>query len=271
MGTVRENSVGLAVLCFDTAEYLPVIARLMLPVTGGMTVCFPYTSYGGLLPQKKVEREVMRTVLSDERIRLFRPEVRFMASAGMERRELTLRNLVLERMDEDGWDYTLFCDSDEIYFPGEFTAARDAVLSSGWDAAYCRYVDYYKYPDVMITAGGGYVPLLQRSGFRYSRKASYDVRVDSSRRILFDDTRTVGIAEGVTMHHLSWVRASIRDKLSCWSGGENVTAKQISEFNSFYKSFVRPRTYNTPVPVRLPSYDAEAVRVWRSELKKIIE
>lgn len=267
----RNNNIGLAVLCFDTAEYLDTIARLMLPVVGGITVCLPYTSYGGMLPQKKVVREVERVVMSEERIRLFRPDIRFNAAAGIERRELTLRNLVLERMDEDGWHYTCFCDGDEIYFPDEFYKAADEMICRGYDAAYCKFVDYYKYPDVKIIDTAGYVPVFQRSGLRYSRKMSYNVRVDRARKVMLDDGRRVEILDGVTMHHLSWVRSNIRNKLSCWSGGENVTVKQISEFNSFYKSFVRTKTYNTPVPVRLPSYDAEAVRVWHSKLKKILE
>ena len=96
------------------------------------------------------------------------------------------RNLLLERADEDGYDYVTLLDGDEILLSGEYSKVREEVLSQGLDAAYCRCHEYWKWPDVRMLSPVEYVPVMQRCGLRYTRRTVYSVRTDRSRRVIYD-------------------------------------------------------------------------------------
>lgn len=259
----------LAVLCFDTAEFLPYILGQTRGLTDGVMLCLPYTSWEGELPPLSVERDVVRAV-AGAGASLYRPDIRFSPSSSLKRREILLRNMILERAEEDGYDYILLCDDDEIYSREEFGDAMETVLSKGLYASYCRYTDYWKWPDVELCGGsGGYVPFFQKCDTRYSRRTSYMVRVDDTRKVIFDYDDDVEVLEGISMMHLSWIRSSMSRKMRYWP-----SCLSRAETRAFVKAFdamERPRAFGVPFSVPMPGGEGVAVRVRGSRLKKIIE
>lgn len=265
-----EARTALAVVCLDTARFLPVMLEQARGLCDGIIVCLPYMSWTGQIVPLPVEREVSRIVSSTPGAALFRPSVRW-PSSSPGRAEVMCRNLVLERADEDGYDYVTLLDGDEVLLSGEFGRVRDEVLSQGIDAAYCRCHEYWKWPDVRMLSPVEYVPVMQRCGLRYTRRTVYSVRTDRSRRVIYDQDDSVEILDCAAVHRLTWVRDSITDTLRMWRYADSYTRTQLREFARAWRDAERPSFSDRDLEVAVPGGTCPAVRIRGSVLNKIIK
>lgn len=143
--------------------------------------------------------------------------------------ETDKRNYIMEYAEKSGCSHVLIIDADEFYTYGSFLNALREIDKNNYEQTYCQYVNYYHdYQHYMVYPfkGGMYVPFVAKSCYRFKFDCTdFNKPSDPTRRYVRpkdnDGNYTVEYYvfpwNVVKMHHFSWVRKNIRNKLMAWS------------------------------------------------------
>lgn len=143
--------------------------------------------------------------------------------------ETDKRNKLIQIAQDKGASHVLVIDADEFYNHDTFLQALYKIDENDYDMTYCQYINYYKdymhylkYP----FKNGMYVPFISKSSYRFSFNST-NIRLasDPTRRYIrksdnngeFTDSLYVFEWNELKMHHLSWIRNNIHNKLVSWS------------------------------------------------------
>lgn len=116
-------------------------------------------------------------------------------------------------------------DTDEIYKPEEYKFALEEFIAGDYDSSACQLITYYKDAKHVIDPSEDYyVPLFYKIDNRKLEALLFPVIADPSRLM---DARKLKIFKRceIQMHHLSYVRKNIRQKLENMSASINWRGK----------------------------------------------
>jgi len=108
-------------------------------------------------------------------------------------------------------------DVDEFYIPGQFSYGKNDIFSGDYSISACQMISYYKFPDTILDPPEQYfVPFICKLDTlsEFVLGGIWPVLVDPSRRQMNLETafRKYHRHE-LQMHHMSYVRKNIREKL----------------------------------------------------------
>ena len=156
--------------------------------------------------------------------------------------ETDKRNILIQDAEDHGCSHVIVIDSDEYYTKKSFDYALRQIDENDYECTYCQYVNYFKdYTHTLVYpfSQGMYVPFVSKVKYRHSFDClDFNKPSDPTRRYVlpYDSVETRKDNKGndvevkhytvtphifewneVKMHHLSWLRADIRQKLNDWS------------------------------------------------------
>lgn len=144
--------------------------------------------------------------------------------------ETEKRTLGLTEAKKD-CSHFLFMDCDEFYVPNEFAQAKEQFIAKGLDTSYCKLITYWQQPNYRLEPLENYVvPFI----------CTTNVKGVGNFPAYCDPTRGVKPAGNckeldIKMHHMSYVRKDIRQKLENSSARVNIRdmdkrVKEIQEW-----------------------------------------
>lgn len=221
------NKLGLGIVAFDDTLHLRNITSEIRDLCDLIVVCLQNESYHGVPIEEHIKKEIGELCeegLVDEVI-WFIPEKDYDMSQPESPRimETDKRNYIIEYLSERGCDYVHIIDSDEFYDHADYENAKEVLNEHPEiNVAYCEYVNYYRdYRHLLVWPFNSYVPFISKSEYRFDFfHGSFDKMSDPTRRYRLDEPDAkycIMSFSVVKMHHLSWIRTDIREKLKNWS------------------------------------------------------
>lgn len=148
--------------------------------------------------------------------------------------ETRKRNIGLNVAMDLGCTHFISMDCDEFYDTDEFGEYKDRAIE--FDSSACQMYTYYKYPSIRLSPiENYYVPFISR--IYPSTKlggVGYPVRVDPTRSV--STCKQFYLIDKPVMHHMSWVREDIGQKLRNSSASvrwRNRIEQFVTEFEQF--------------------------------------
>jgi len=245
----KITKLGLGIVSFEGNEHLKNITNELRDACDHIVVCLQKHSYHGE-PIKDSDVEEVETLKKFgyiDNIIWFEPTDMHEDKKESAARfiETDKRNFILDYLEKEvGCSHSLIIDSDEFYDKVDFEKAK-SILSANENIhiSYCQYVNYYRdYCHVMVWPFDSYVPFITESKYRFVFEHGHFNRPS-------DPTRRYWIPEEkkeccvipwniVKMHHLSWIRLNIEDKMNAWS-----SKKLFGDYEELKKAMLQ-RYYN---------------------------
>ncbi len=136
--------------------------------------------------------------------------------------ETQKRNIGLKQAQLQGYGYFMSIDEDEIYQGEELYKAFITFDYESWDSSVCRLLTYYKKPTLQVTPPEDYyVSVFYKVDSRiFIEGLPFPVKVDPARKMKPNRLKIFNWEE-LTMHHYSYVRKDIEEKLRTQSASVN--------------------------------------------------
>jgi len=205
--------------CATCSELLEYSVLEMLKLTPYITLHYQTTTNVNTIANKRHFKEYTRLA---EKYRLdlyeFWPDLHKTPKAN----ETQKRNIGLKQSQMQGYDYFMTIDEDEIYQANQLMSAFKTFVEEGWDSSVCRLLTYYKKPTLQVKPPEDYyVSVFYKVNSRmFQEGMQFPVKVDPARKMRPDKLKIFSWEE-LTMHHYSYVRKNIREKLNTQSASVN--------------------------------------------------
>lgn len=135
--------------------------------------------------------------------------------------EMIKRNIGLQMCRDKGCHIFSAMDADEIYISSEYESAINEFIDGGYRSSACKMLTYYRDSEhVLDPPEEYYVPLFYTIDKRKLDRIMFPVTVDPS-RIMEPELLKIFKRDEIQMHHLSYVRKDIRQKLENMSASVN--------------------------------------------------
>lgn len=136
--------------------------------------------------------------------------------------ETDKRNFIIDYLEQNGCSHVIIVDSDEYYDHTDFANAKRIFdESEDMHVSYCEYVNYYRdFMHVMVWPFRCYVPFITEVSYKFDYyNGSFNRPSDPTRRYVLGDNKafTIFSWKTIKMHHLSWIRLHIEEKINAWS------------------------------------------------------
>ena len=246
----KIQKLGLGIVAFEGVEHLKNISFELRDLCDNITICLQKTSYHGEpIKQNDVDKvENLQRLGYIDNIIWFESNKEYTGEKeGDIPRivETDKRNFICDYLEkEQNCSHLLIIDSDEFYNHDDFKRAKDMFeTDEKLHVTYCEYVNYYRdYRHVLVWPFNSYVPFISESKYRFDfRKGNFRKPSDPTRRYLLKGEMTyfnIFDWNTVKMHHLSWIRVNIEDKINAWS-----SKKLFTDYNELEKAIL-DRYYN---------------------------
>lgn len=250
MSKIRK--LGLGIVAFEGSEHLKNITFELRTLCDNITVCLQKKSYHGEpIQQEDVDIvENLKNLGYIDNIIWFEPaDLHTDEPAGDAPRliETDKRNFICDYLEkEQDCSHLMIIDSDEFYHHDDFERAKKTYdADPNLHVTYCEYVNYYRdYRHVMVWPFNSYVPFISEAGYRFDfRKGNFTKPSDPTRRFYINPEAEMNHFnvfnwEMIKMHHLSWIRINIEQKVSSWS------SRKLFENYEELRELILDRYYN---------------------------
>lgn len=245
----KITKLGMGIVSFEGNEHLKNITYEIREYVDEIVVCLQKTSYhGDAIKQSDVDEvEHLKDMGYIDDIIWFEPVDKHEDKKESAPRyvETDKRNFILDYLEKEcGCSHCLITDSDEFYDGADFKKAKDLISKSeNVHVSYCQYVNYYRdYQHVMVWPFESYVPFITESSYRFLfEKGNFNRPSDPTRRYeIPGEKKEVCVLPWklIKMHHLSWIRLNIEDKMNAWS------SKKLFQNYELLKKGMLNRYYN---------------------------
>lgn len=135
-------------------------------------------------------------------------------SAAPKANETRKRNLGLDYARKQGYDYFITLDTDELYESDQFNESFEKIIKGNYDSSACKMQTYYKTPEYRLKPPEEYyVPFISKVDERsFINGIIWPIHADPSRKMKTKKLKVFQRDE-LEMHHYSYVRKDIRNKL----------------------------------------------------------
>ena len=241
-----KEKLGLGIVAFDDTLHLRNIISEIRDLCDDVVICLQEVSYHGDHIKENVVNEI-KTIKDEgliDKIIWFEETKEYDESLPETPRviETDKRNFILDTLENRGCTHALVIDSDEFYDHDDFKKAKELVYNDeNIKVSYCQYVNYYRdYRHVMVWPFEAFVPFISEIKFRFDfKEGNFTKPSDPTRRYKVEDGKFCIFNWGtIKMHHLSWIRKNIEDKVENWS------AKKYFEDADNLKERILERYYN---------------------------
>lgn len=209
--------IGLGIVAFEGTEFLNPIINELKDMLHHVVIGYQNISYHGDKISDKDLKEIINVKkigLADEIL-----EIKLDTNQEARQQETAKRNKLLDHLEAAGCTHALIIDSDEFYNADAFRNAISIIEKHDAECTYCEYINYYhdlQHYEVYPFEQGMYVPFITKIKYRFVWESkAITLPSDPTRR--YNTAAQVIPWETIKMHHLSWVRDNIRDKLNAWS------------------------------------------------------
>lgn len=262
MAKKREDiKIGLGIIAFDDTCHLKSIVAEIRDLCDEIVVCLQKDSWHG----DPIEDSVIEYV-NELKSEKYIDDIIWFESindypdddpAKPRMIETDKRNFVLDFIQEKGCTHGHIIDSDEFYDHDDYKTAIDVILESkDVHVTYCQYINYYRdYSHVLVWPFLCYVPFISEIKYRFDFKnGSFDKPSDPTRRYHLDSGEKYCILAYriVKMHHLSWIRKNIEEKIKNWSAKkyfkniDELKERIIERYNNYKDGQNAIILFNTP-------------------------
>jgi hypothetical protein len=233
--------LGVSYNVFDGEELLEYSIKSIRDNVDYISVVYQITSnHGqtcneGLIP---LLNKLLDDNLVDE-LYLFTPDLIGGENASMN--ELQKRNIGLELSRKHGCTHHMSMDSDEFYTNEQFIFMKNS-MTDNFDVAVCQHCQYYKDSIYILkNKEQEYVTTIQKihQDTQYVYMIDAPVSVDPTRKTNNKNYKIFNRSE-VEMHHMSFVRKNIKNKLMNSSSRRFFTDGQINTINNYYNNWTFP-------------------------------
>lgn len=231
---MKKNKLGVAYNLFTGIELLEHSIKCIRNSVDYICVVYSFTSHRNqhldysFMP---ILERLLKLKLIDEIV-----EFRTNNNVSAKQNEISQRNTGLEMCKHNNCEYFMTMDVDEMYITSEFDKAKDYVIANNYDSSACQMLSYYKYDNIIIDPPETYyVPFIYKIN-------EHDLFGVKPFPVLVDNTRIYTVGNNIIfkrnelqMHHFTYVRESIREKLyhSCILADE----EKIKKIETHYKNF----------------------------------
>ena len=226
---MKIDKLGLGIVAFEGTEHIKNITYELRPYCDVITVCLQKESYyGEPIKQKDVDIiENLKKLGYIDTIIWFEPtDMHTDRDEGDAPRliETDKRNFICDYFENtEKCSHCLMIDSDEYYDGDDFKFAKgEFEKDPDIHVSYCEYVNYWRdYQHVMVWPFNCFVPFISETKYRFDfDKGNFTQPSDPTRRYLVQGEMhhfNVFSWQAVKMHHLSWIRLEIENKINAWS------------------------------------------------------
>lgn len=151
--------------------------------------------------------------------------------------EVNKRNYGLQTCKNASCTHFMTMDCDEYYKQVEFANAKDIICKEDYDTTICSIQNYFKKPTYQIRPFNKLtVPFITRINDKlsYNKSNKFPTLVDPTRRSIPGKWHLFE-RDIIEMHHFSYVRSNIRDKLT--NSSARGCFKQIDNFITLYDDY----------------------------------
>lgn len=152
-------------------------------------------------------------------------------SLSYKQNEANARNVGLDASIEVSCTHHITADVDELYRPEQLGFAKSQM--DGYDCSMASLEVYYKKPTWrVVPMPKQIVPLIHAVNLRCDPKAKFPTGIDASRRMNTQKCR-VFTKEELVVHHMSYIRRNMREKLENTTHKYGDVGKFIDHFNNY--------------------------------------
>jgi hypothetical protein len=224
------RKLGLCLNSFDCSEFLQYSISEIRDQLDYVIAIYQKKSYWGnpMDPIDMAELERLCKIgLIDELI-----EFKNQSGVYARQQETNKRNMGIEHLKNKGCSHVLIIDADELFEKEEFAKAKNFIHTKGYPITYCSYINYYKdFEHYLVYPFRPFIPFIHNATFNYTYEGPAPGPTDPTRRIF--NPLNIGTYifkdEEIRMHHMAWVRKSIRKKLENWSAKDHFNKELIDK------------------------------------------
>jgi hypothetical protein len=226
--------LGAAYNVFDGIELLQgSIRSIRKHVDFVCVVMQEVSNFGNDLDNKSIE--ILNNLIKSNLIDRWCNYGPYLNKSGAEN-EIFKRNIGLSICKENGCSHFLSLDADEYYLHAQFAKAKQAIIDNDYDTTACQMLTYYHDKDVIVWPPEQYyVPFIYKlDDRRFRQNTTWPVAADPTRKLEFRKGHLFERGK-LQMHHFSYVRNNIRQKLENSSAMVNWKNRIPSIVNYFEK------------------------------------
>lgn len=234
------KKLGLNINFFDGGEHLEPILKLIRNYIDVVIVMYQKNSYFGnpILDEDYNEMNRLKNNGWIDEIIEFSGDIKKDARH-QETDKRNIGNNILR--DKYKCSHILNIDSDEYYLPNDFKNTIDYINDNKFQYTYCRYINYYHdFGHYIVYPFKNYVPFICNSNIVFTYNAVNPCATDPSRRIgnnPFYISTEILSEKIILMHHASWIRKNLRNKLNNWSAKKYIPNFDIDSYVTDYDNF----------------------------------
>lgn len=257
----EDMKIGFGIIAFDDVCHLKNITAEIRDLCDYIVICLQKTSWHG----DPIEQSVVDYVENLKNEKFIDDVIWFESKenhVGKEQEiprliETEKRNFIIDYLEKQGCTHAQITDSDEFYDHDDYEAAIKTILDNdNVHVTYCEYVNYYRdYRHVMVWPFKCYVPFIAEIKYRFDfRNGSFGKPSDPTRRYRLGEGESYSVFAYriVKMHHFSWIRKDIREKIKNWSAKkyfsdvDGLVEKVIDRYNNYEDGQNAIILFNTP-------------------------
>ena len=236
----KISKLGYGIVAFDDTCHLRNILSEIRDQIDEVVVCLQKLSYHG----DPIDEKVVNYIDKLKSVGLVDDVIWFESTKEYpddEKRgrliETDKRNFILDFLESKGCSHAMVTDSDEFYDAEDFKNAKTLIENDdNIHLSYCEYVNYYRdYQHLLVWPFRCYVPFITEINYRFDfEKGNFPKPCDPTRRYLTTPGTDFSIFgyNVIKMHHLSWIRTDIREKIKNWS------ARKYFLLDNFYDKII---------------------------------
>lgn len=173
MESIENKKLGLGIIAFEGTELIAQIVTEIRDLVDYVVVGFQEYSYTGDKCDPNDEKELQ--CLKEDGIIDDIIYIETNPNDFPRIQETQKRNILLQRMKEQGCTHELITDSDEFYSHDSFARAKQRIYDENLEITYCRYVNYFHdYTHYLIYPfeEGLYVPFIAKIDYHFAWQCS---------------------------------------------------------------------------------------------------
>lgn len=227
-------SLYVAYNCATCSELLEASIKQIAPIADRILIHYQTTTNTGLAINTRHTQKYYELIEKyDIALVQFSPNLNLTPKQN----ETNKRNMALEFAKATRHSTFMTIDEDEFYQTEQLDQAYKIFIDGNWDSSVCRLYSYYKLPTLQVHPPEDYYCSIfyKVNSRNFVNGLQFPVKVDPARKMKPGRLKIFSWEE-LAMHHMSYVRKDIEEKLRSQSASVNWPDK-IEELVKYHQAF----------------------------------